>query len=443
MAKLPPPPQVGRGASPSDDASAPRVVPPAVAAAAADLPKAVLELPDEWLIDEPAASANKPAPTDAAAQDPAPDDDDAALEAAALASLVQGSEASSPSAGPTSADAAGPIAAPASAAVVSGATVHATAPKHPPQHGVTVRGGATERALDPPTTTPNAISRWAIGGVLAAACLAVIIARCSAGPSTATPDASRQALAGAGPAGGATLDRSANDGTARDGGAANGGAANGGAANGGAASGGAANGGAANGGADAARDGNGDAARDGNAAAQADDTKDAAAADAAQTDAAAAGDTKDAAAADAAQTDAAAADDAGAAAPTDDGRTDTVAQAGTTATATTATNRPSKSKGADSAAGAGERSSDAGLDAAEALERARAAWKAGNAKDTYKYANKSRYKQPSGEGNELATLAACKMKLDEAAKSSFKLLDGERRKRTRNACRDFGVRVGL
>ena len=420
MAKLPPPPQVGRGASPSDDASAPRVVPPAVAAAAADLPKAVLELPDEWLIDEPAASANKPAPTHAAAQDPAPDDDDAALEAAALASLVQGSEASSPSAGPTSADAAGPIAAPASAAVVSGATVHATAPKNPPQRGVTVRGGATERALDPPTTTPNAISRWAIGGVLAAACLAVIIARCSAGPSTATPEASRQALAGAGPAGGATLDRSANDRTARDGGAADGGAANGGAdaardGNGDAAR---------DGNGDAARDGNGDAARDGNAAAQADDTE-------------------DAAAADAAETDAAAADDAGAAAPTDDGRTDTVAQAGTTATATPATNRPSKSTGADSAAGAGERSSDAGLDAAEALERARAAWKAGNAKDTYKYANKSRYKQPSGEGNELATLAACKMKLDEAAKSSFKLLDGERRKRTRNACRDFGVRVGL
>lgn len=438
MAKLPPPPQVGRGASPSDDASAPRVVPPAVAAAAADLPKAVLELPDEWLIDEPAASANKPAPTHAAAQDPAPDDDDAALEAAALASLVQGSEASSPSAGPTSADAAGPIAAPASAAVVSGATVHATAPKHPPQRGVTVRGGATERALDPPTTTPNAISRWAIGGVLAAACLAVIIARCSAGPSTATPEASRQALAGAGPAGGATLDRSANDRTARDGGAANGGAADGGAADGGAANGGADA--ARDGNGDAARGGNGDAARDGNAAAQADDTEDAAAADAAETDAAAAGGTKDA---DAAETDAAAADDAGAAAPTDDGRTDTVAQAGTTATATPATNRPSKSKGADSAAGAGERSSDAGLDAAEALERARAAWKAGNAKDTYKYANKSRYKQPSGEGNELATLAACKMKLDEAAKSSFKLLDGERRKRTRNACRDFGVRVGL
>jgi hypothetical protein len=35
------------------------------------------------------------------------------------------------------------------------------------------------------------------------------------------------------------------------------------------------------------------------------------------------------------------------------------------------------------------------------------------------------------------------MKLDDAAKSSFKQLSGDRKKHTRTACRDFGVRVGL
>lgn len=83
------------------------------------------------------------------------------------------------------------------------------------------------------------------------------------------------------------------------------------------------------------------------------------------------------------------------------------------------------------------------MTAAENLEKARLAWKAGNAKDTYKYANKSRFKEPTPEATELATLAACKMKLDDAAKSSFKQLSGDRKKRTRGACRDFGVRVGL
>lgn len=83
------------------------------------------------------------------------------------------------------------------------------------------------------------------------------------------------------------------------------------------------------------------------------------------------------------------------------------------------------------------------MTAEEALARARAAWKAGNAKDTFKYANKSRYKQNSAEANELAALAACKMKLDDAAKSAYKQLSGDRKKRTRTACRDMGVRVGL
>ncbi len=104
----------------------------------------------------------------------------------------------------------------------------------------------------------------------------------------------------------------------------------------------------------------------------------------------------------------------------------------------------SKSSGrTDSAASASTRSAEQSMTAEELLELARKAWKAGNARDTYKYANKSRYKQPSAEATELATLAACKMKLDEAAKSSFKELSGDRRKRVRNECRDLGVRVGL
>lgn len=86
---------------------------------------------------------------------------------------------------------------------------------------------------------------------------------------------------------------------------------------------------------------------------------------------------------------------------------------------------------------------DANATPEENLALARAAWKSGNAKDTFKYANKSRYKQPTAEANELATLSACKMKLDESAKSSYKQLEGERKKRARNTCRDFGVRVGL
>jgi hypothetical protein len=103
---------------------------------------------------------------------------------------------------------------------------------------------------------------------------------------------------------------------------------------------------------------------------------------------------------------------------------------------------PSKSSRSD-ALPASKPAPDANATPEEHLALARAAWKAGNARDTYKYANKSRYKQSTDEANELATLAACKMKLDEAAKSSYKQLDGERKKRTRNACRDYGVRVGL
>ena len=97
----------------------------------------------------------------------------------------------------------------------------------------------------------------------------------------------------------------------------------------------------------------------------------------------------------------------------------------------------------DAASGSGTSSAEPPMTAAENLEKARLAWKAGNAKDTYKYANKSRFKEPTPEATELATLAACKMKLDDAAKSSFKQLSGDRKKRTRGACRDFGVRVGL
>ncbi|MBC8074412.1 MAG: hypothetical protein IAG13_39195, partial [Deltaproteobacteria bacterium] len=105
------------------------------------------------------------------------------------------------------------------------------------------------------------------------------------------------------------------------------------------------------------------------------------------------------------------------------------------------TNKPSGRT--DSAASASTRSAEAKLTAEELLALARTAWKAGNARDTYKFGNKSRYKQPSAEATELVTLAACKMKLDDAAKATFKDLDGDRRKRVRNECRELGVRVGL
>lgn len=83
------------------------------------------------------------------------------------------------------------------------------------------------------------------------------------------------------------------------------------------------------------------------------------------------------------------------------------------------------------------------LSAEELLTLARQAWKDGNARDTFKYANQSRYKQPSAEATELSTLAACKMHQTDSARSSFDDLDGDRRRRVRTACRDMGVRVGL
>jgi hypothetical protein len=170
----------------------------------------------------------------------------------------------------------------------------------------------------------------------------------------------------------------------------------------------------------------------------------AAKADAAEAEAAKA----EAAKVDEANTDDAQPDDAKAEAQTDDGadeaqlddaRTDTAGPAADQRSAAA-----SKSSGrTDNAGSASTRSNEPQLTAEELLELARAAWKSGNARETYKYANKSRYKQPSAEATELATLAACKMKLDDAAKGTFKDLSGDRRKRVRTACRELGVRVGL
>jgi hypothetical protein len=157
---------------------------------------------------------------------------------------------------------------------------------------------------------------------------------------------------------------------------------------------------------------------------------------------------------DAAPADAAAAPAAAQAAPAETGADDAEptleaaaapnADTATPANTAKAAVRPGERKSrTDAASTSGTASAEGPMTAAESLEKARAAWKAGNAKDTYKYANKSRFKEPSPEATELATLAACKMKLDDAAKSSFKQLSGDRKKRTRTACRDFGVRVGL
>ena len=86
---------------------------------------------------------------------------------------------------------------------------------------------------------------------------------------------------------------------------------------------------------------------------------------------------------------------------------------------------------------------DANLTAEELLELARKAWKEGNARDAYKYANKSRYKKPSVEATELATLAACKLHLEKSAKASFDGLEGDKRRKVRQKCREWGVWVGL
>jgi hypothetical protein len=83
------------------------------------------------------------------------------------------------------------------------------------------------------------------------------------------------------------------------------------------------------------------------------------------------------------------------------------------------------------------------MTAEELLELARKAWAAGNSRDTYKYANKSRYKKNSAEATELATLSACKLKLEKSAKSSFDSLSGDKRRKVRQKCRDWGVWVGI
>jgi len=141
---------------------------------------------------------------------------------------------------------------------------------------------------------------------------------------------------------------------------------------------------------------------------------------------------------DAAKDDAQAADapaDQAAAAPTKSG----------TAKDTTPASTSSKSKSRTSATpiAPSTPSPESSMTAEELLALAKKAWAAGNARDTYKYANKSRYKKPSTEATELATLSACKLNLEKSAKSSFDDLSGEKRRKVRQKCRDWGVWVGL
>ncbi len=317
-------------------------------------------------------------------------------------------------------------------------------PIPPPRPAATKAAPAATAASKPATASPSTstsrgnkpMSRWTphvLLGTLGLASIIAIAFRCS-GTSTST--------ASADPGKKAPVVAKAGDdvrGASASGGASAGGEGNGG----GGANGGAAEGDRAAGGGGAADDddvqvddddkagGGGQAdgqAEGGDGAGGGTPTEDAAKDDAAAGDAA----KDDAAAGDAAKDDAQAA-----ATPTNAG--------GAAKDTTPASTSKSKSKSSPSPTpiGPSTPSPDANLTAEELLELARKAWAAGNSRDTYKYANKSRYKKNSAEATELATLSACKLKLEKSAKSSFDDLSGDKRRKVRQKCRDWGVWVGL
>jgi hypothetical protein len=154
----------------------------------------------------------------------------------------------------------------------------------------------------------------------------------------------------------------------------------------------------------------------------------------------------DDAAGDAAPSEDAAKDDTqAAAAPTKDSTASTKSGTAkdTTPASTSSKSGSSKSRTSPTPIAPSAPSADANLTAEELLELARKAWAAGNYRDAYKYANKSRYKKASTEATELATLSACKLNLEKSARASFDSLSGDKRRKVRQKCRDYGVWVGL
>jgi hypothetical protein len=389
MARLPPPPSVGRGSQSSEstaDEDAARD------AAAAQLPSSVVELPDAWLLDAEAAAA--PALPDLPTFDDAPNVDPLVGISVTPAAAT-------------------PIEPPAPEPEVAAVAA-------PPVPEVAVVAPTRASELPPTTPAPRAVAKapsdsnrrtmLAAGGVLGAVLVVVMIMRCGSNDSETKPAPGKVAVAPARMFDGDTATPNTPPPAGDDGGAAAGDAA----ANAGAAGGTQPSQAEANQ-ADANQVGANAAGENGGEGDQPDGEEAAVQPDAKAQDAPAAADV------DAKDDEPIAVDDRDA------------TPASTSSKSSSRTDHVSPSKP----------NPDANLTAAENLEKARAAWKAGNAKDTYKYANKSRFKEPTDEATELATLAACKMKLDEAAKSSYKQLDGDRKKRTRTACRDFGVRVGL
>jgi len=375
MARLPPPPNVGRGSSQSESAASEDA---AREADAARLPSSVVDLPDAWLLD-----ANAPPPTPLRDGPAFPTFDDTPAQADPLVGISVAAPVEPKIAEPL------PPAPPA---------VEVIAPAVEVEVAVMTATRASEMTPTTPTpraaaTMPSDANRRTVltaGGVLGAVLLVVMIMRCSSDDSPAPPG--KAAVATARTFDGGSADATPSLGATRTNGVADAKTADG---------------------------------------AKADDAK-----------------ADDAAGA---PTDPAVAPSDAAAPPTD-----AAAEAKADADEPIAADEPNDEPDAAPASTGAKPSSartdnvapskpspDANLTAAENLEKARVTWKAGNAKDTYKYANKSRFKEPTDEATELATLSACKMKLDEAAKSSYKQLGGDRKKRTRLACREFGVRVGL
>jgi hypothetical protein len=431
---LPPPPAVGPGTvapAPIIDATAP--VDPLV--------------PDSWFtdfdqgepapslvetqtadVDREAASNDAGAPVDA----PKTDEIDDAIEAEPIeeVAVVVATSAASESSG----------AAAPPPPVVEAKPLGAAPPLRGEAGGTVLPGAVPPPGMD---AQQKLMTRLVAGGIAVVAVVAIAI-RCAAVPSSTATKGDAVARAGGSNVEGSkiaddptALARAGASDNAGGGGNAGGGDNAGGGGNagdGGNASAGDNAGGNAGAGDDAAADGNagggsnGDsAAKDGSADGNVDSIDDA-------------------------RKDGAAASDPAAAEEDDDVRVDDAAEArsdkptsaeGGNAGSSSSSSSKSGGSRTDDAAAASTRSAEQSMTADELLELARKAWKAGNARDTLKYANKSRYKDPSAEASELATLAACKMKLDAAAKTSYKDLSGDRRKRVRNQCRDMGVRVGL
>lgn len=330
-----------------------------------------------------------------------------------------------------------PPAVPTNEAAAAGAAAAAPiATRNPPARSSGPSGAQTHDSR-PPTSEPR--TRLWLGGAAAVAAIALIW-RCGAADPRAG-DARRGASTVAAGERGATLDEKLDATPAAAEGTAQAAALNG-------------DGAATNGESPAGRGAGGKAGADSAGATNNAPPADTSANDAQPADDAQAADTapNDAQPAGAAPTDAQAAD----AAPTDDdptvegARTDTIASADARgANAQPIAGEPDNGPGSSGrttpigTSAAPRTDNTRKLSAEELLELARKAWNAGNARDTFKYANQSRYKEPSGEATELSTLAACKMRQPDAARASFDELDGDRRRRVRSACRDMGVRVGL